>query len=482
LKKVFAFVIIIPSAILLAYLFNYFFLDLSTRSTIERGLLLFFLTCPLIFVFYMLWLDGVKFDAIRNLKISLNWNSVRDNSAGILLALSFFVIYLNFGIKLNNFGLGQVDNLLDADISSWMRRFSAPHIKDFPMRGPHPFAYFIFRPFGLSLNVLTHDPTLSAILLNTLAGGICVFLAWLFLKRQFQNKTYAFLMAGLLGVSASHFFFGSVIETYIFSALALILFFLLLQSDSTSLMLLAASSALTFGITITNFMQNLIGFVSARPRLRDIIRFAGWAVSISLILSFIHAAVYPASKLFFLLQEQQGEQSFFLQISIWPRWRIIGRIIYLVRTILMNTIVAPNVFILRQEVGSYIPEYHFWKLTPGTFHQAGYDALGKILVFIWMLILLTSVVVFFWNLIRTRKTDLSLPLALCILFNFVLHIDYGQELFLYSPDWAYALVFFAAFGLAPFAKNRFFQAGLLVFLILLGNHRRVDKSIYGIDT
>jgi len=63
--------------------------------------------------------------------------------------------------------------------------------------------------------------------------------------------------------------------------------------------------------------------------------------------------------------------------------------------------------------------------------------------------------------------DLSLALGLCVLFNFALHLNYGYEPFLYSPDWAYALIFFVALSLGSLAKNRFFQSGLLVFLILL---------------
>jgi hypothetical protein len=48
-----------------------------------------------------------------------------------------------------------------------------------------------------------------------------------------------------------------------------------------------------------------------------------------------------------------------------------------------------------------------------------------------------------------------------------LHLGYGWEPFLYSPDWAYALIFFVAVSLAPLAKNRLFQGVMLVFLILL---------------
>ena len=78
-----------------------------------------------------------------------------------------------------------------------------------------------------------------------------------------------------------------------------------------------------------------------------------------------------------------------------------------------------------------------------------------------------SGIFFLWNLIRTRKVDLSLAFALSLLFNFILHLSYGFEPFLYSPDWAYALIFFVGLSLAPLARNRFFQGGMLVFLILL---------------
>jgi uncharacterized membrane protein len=61
----------------------------------------------------------------------------------------------------------------------------------------------------------------------------------------------------------------------------------------------------------------------------------------------------------------------------------------------------------------------------------------------------------------------SLAFVFAILFNFVLHLSYGYEPFLYSPDWAYALIFFVALSLAPLAKNRLFQVGMLAFLILL---------------
>lgn len=466
LKRIIGFLLIAAISFFVSYAVNYSFLNLAARSPIDQKLALFFLSCALTYILFMLWVDGVKIGGTW-IPPRLTRDSWRENFPGIALATLFLLVYLRFGMTLNNFGVGQVDNLFDADVGSWMRRISSPDVRDFEMRGPHPFTYFIFQPFGRFLNLFTQDPTFSAILFNALAGGACVFLMWLFVKGKFGSRTYAFLMASLLGLTSAHFFFGSVIETYIYSALALLLFFLLVGTGNASASALTLAGVLTFGITLTNFVQTLIGFVIARPRLREIIRFAGWALSISLLLTYLHAYIYPASKLFFLVPDVENESKFLSGINGQPDWYIVGRLMYLTRTILLYSVIAPKVFILTAEVGSTIPEFRFYRISPGIFHQTDYDGLGQILIIVWALALAVSGAVFLWKLIRERKAELPLAFALCILFNFAIHVNYGQELFLYSPDWTYALILFAAFGLAPFAKNRLFQIGMLVFLALL---------------
>lgn len=466
LKRIFGFILIAAFSVLVSYGVNSQFLRLAERSDIDQKLMVFFLACALTYVLFMLWVDGVR--------LQWKWNPPRmtlapfiDNLPGIALAILFVLAYLRFAVTFNNFGVGQVDNLFDADVGSWMRRISSDDVKDFEMRGPHPFTYFIFRPFGMTLNLFTQDPTYSAILFNVLTGGTCVFLMWLLVKRRFGSKVYAFLMASLLGVSASHFALGSIIETYIYSALALVLFCLLIVNEESPLSSLVAIGVLTFGITLTNFVQNLIAFIVSRPRWREIVRFTGWTMAVSLLLTYLHAYIYPASKLFFLVPDVQNEDKFFLDIFLLKDWMIEGRILYLVRTLVFYSVIAPKVFILTEEVGATIPEFRFYKISIGTFHQADYDGLGQSLVLVWALMLAVSGLVLLWRLFRERKVELSLAMVLCLLFNFAIHVNYGQELFLYSPDWTYALILFAAYGLSPFAKNRFFQAGLLVFIILL---------------
>jgi hypothetical protein len=304
-------------------------------------------------------------------------------------------------------------------------------------------------------------------LLNTLAGAFCVFLAWAFIKNQFRNRVYAFLIAALLGLSTSHLFFSSVIETYIFSAAALISFFLLLQTRKDSIASQIVLSVITFGITLTNFVQNFIGFFISRPRLKDIIRFSGLVLSVGMLLSLLHAAWYPSARLFFLPSDTGEEVNFTISVFKDPSWRAIGRVMLLIRTILLYTVIAPEPYVFRTDVGGTFPRFNFFKIAPEEFSLSSYHGLDNVLVFVWAAMLLVAGMVFLWKLMRSRKADLSLAFVLCLLFNFVLHLNYGYEPFLYSPDWAYALIFFVAFGLAPFAKSRWFQGGLLAFLLLL---------------
>ncbi len=454
-------------AFVIAFVFNFFFLNLFGRPLIDQALLLTVSTGALTYLifsafeFRRLPLMG-KFQFDRKAFETF----FRENLPGILLALFFFIIYIYIGLILNRPGIDTTDNYLDADNSTWITRIAAPGGFATEMRGPHPFAYFIFRPLGWILNLFTRNPLYSAILLNTFAGALCVFMAWMFIKRQFQNSIYALLIASLLGLSTAHIFFGSVVESYIFSAATLIGFTLLLQTQKPT-ETLAAASLLTFGITLTNFVQNFIGMLVSRPRWKELFRFTALTISLGVILSLLHAAWYPSSKLFFLLSGVHAEEEFSFSVFSEPSWKVIGRIILLVRTILLYAVIAPRPHVFTSEVGGTFPRFNFFKMSPGEFAFSNYDGLGNLLIIAWAALLLTAGIVFLWNLIRARKVDLSLAFVLSILFNFALHLNYGYEPFLYSADWTYALIFFVAFGLAPFAKYRWFQFGLFIFLALL---------------
>jgi hypothetical protein len=471
----------VMTGFLLGLVFTILFSHLLQRSLLDQIMLVIFSTAAFGYLTFSV-LESGELPSMPKLRFDLNAVIVflREKLPAILLSLSFLAVYIYLGSRLNNPRINTTDNYLDADNSTWVTRIAESAGSQMEMRGPHPFAYFVFRPLGWLLNLFTRNPNLSAILLNAFAGCLCVFLTWMFMENQFKDRIYASLIAALLGLSTSHLWFGSLVETYIFSAAALIGFYLLLQTRKESTGSLVAMSLLTFGITFTNFVQNFIGFMVSRPRLRDIIRFAGLTISIGVIISLAHAAWYPSAKLFFVPSDAQTEGEFATSIFQQPTWKALGRVVLLVRTIVLYSIIAPRPFVFTTEVGGTFPRFNFFKVSPDGFLLSSYHGLGNILVVIWAGLLFFAFAAFLWNLVRTRKAGLSLAFALCLVFNFALHLNYGYEPFLYSPDWTYALILFVALGLAPFAKNRWFQVCLLAFLILLAyNQWEFFKFVFG---
>ena len=493
MKPLFRFFLSIPLALVVSFAFNFFFLNLFERSSIDQVLLMAFSTAALGCLIFLAWGNISESGGLRlpKLKTVSLLPLLREHAPGIVLAILFFAAYIYFGLQLNFADSDTTDNFLDADNYPWMHRISAPDGYQLEMRGPHPFAYFILRPFGLSLNLFTSNPALSAILLNTFVGALCVFMAWVFIKRQSKNSIYALLIASLLGLSTSHFFFGAVVESYIFSAAALIGFVLTLQKRGETLFAPVTMSVITFGITLTNFAQTFIGFVVDQLQNLSrktfgaffvrVFKFTALALSLGIVISVIHAALYPSSRLFFQLSDAQVEEDFSLSVFQGPQWKLTGRIILLIRTVLLYTVIAPKPFVFGKEVGAWLPYFNFFKITPEVYSYSSYNGLGNILVYAWAALLLLSGVFFLWNLLHTRKVDLSLAFALSLLFNFILHIAYGFEPILYSPDWAYALIFFMGISLMPLGRNRFFQGAMLLFLILLA-YNQVHFFQFVLDT
>lgn len=457
---------------ILALIFNAAFLGLFDRPDVDKGILLFLSTIAAsCLIYFLIGSSREIFNSLRSLKISLHrdvfLSFIRNNSGGLLLALVFFCIYTYIGLKINIPGIDTVDNFFDADNTSWIARIAGPGGGGYEMRGPHPFAFFIFRPLGWMLTLLTNDFFLSAVLINTFAGGLVVFFTWVFINNETKNRNYAVLMAGLLGLSTAQIIFGSVVESYIFSAASLVGFFIVIQLRKNSMALLVLVSLITFGITLTNFVQNTIGFILIRPRWREILRFVAVTVSAGIVLSLMHAAWYPSTRLFFLPSEAQAEKEFTYSIFTEDPWRAVGRVQLILRTIFLYSVIAPKPYVFVEEVGGTFPRFNFFKIIPGTFSFSSYDGLGNAIILVWAILLFASGMIFIRSLLKTRKADICLAFVLCIIFNFILHLNYGYEPFLYSPDWTYALVLFVALSLAPFANIRVFHAALAVFLILV---------------
>jgi hypothetical protein len=98
---------------------------------------------------------------------------------------------------------------------------------------------------------------------------------------------------------------------------------------------------------------------------------------------------------------------------------------------------------------------------------ASYKGLGNIPLALWLALLAGSFLAFAKNIRSSKHVPLMLGLLGTLAFNFLMHLFYGTELFLYTSYWMYALVFFIALALSEFAYKKWFEYTLTIFLLVL---------------
>jgi len=407
----------------------------------------------------------------EHLKQTRLFKLTQENLPGLLLALFFLGTYLVFAESINFPGFRTLDQFFDTDISEWLARLTSTTLQDVSIVRPvHPAVLLFLRPPVWFLSILVNGDRLQAVfLMNALAGALCVMLTWLIVKRASGNTTFSLIMASILGVSSSHLLLSSMLETYIYSAMALLFFTFLIQDERTSLKFTVPAGIVVFGITVTNLIQTCLLYFFNHPRIKVIVKYILIVVFITAALNLLQVWMYPNARSLFQPANLAREQYY-----IWNpfefSWRTMGRFSLIARAIPLYGIVAPTPFILKEELGVEFPNFRTYQILLGEFHVAGYRGLADVTVKFWIVILGIAGILFILNLLRSPKQALlPLSLLLCLGFSFTLHLVYGDDPMLYSPNWVYALVLFVALALQRWADQRWLQFVMIAFLILLMN-------------
>ena len=129
----------------------------------------------------------------------------------------------------------------------------------------------------------------------------------------------------------------------------------------------------------------------------------------------------------------------------------------------LHSMVAPDPLIIEEE----IPFLKVWIFKAEPMRLSEYETFfGLALALIWIALSLLGGFLFLKDL---RKADhrFSFTFILLLIFNFVLHLNYGKDLFLYAANWTYAIVLLLSLAWRELADKKWFQWLLLVFLALL---------------
>jgi len=266
---------------------------------------------------------------------------------GLALAGIFFISYFVLAILFNRTELYMIDSLFEGDHSYWLNFFGvdAVHIQP-KIRAVHPLVYLFLRPLSWLASLFLNGNTYYATLLVIAAtGAIAVFLFWLFLHEHGLPQPFPLLLASIFGATTTHLLFGAFAESYIFSAVAILLFFVLTQRKSASLKSLVPAGLLVFGITISNIIQTLTALFFVRKNLKLVIRYLFILLVVAVLLSFVNNALYPhESGYFFVPSNLLHEQKYSQSVFDFPAWKLQGRVYTVVRSILFYDVVAPSAF------------------------------------------------------------------------------------------------------------------------------------------
>jgi hypothetical protein len=395
------------------------------------------------------------------------FNFLNDNLPGVYAGGMFFLINLVIARALNHPALTVNSVLFESDAGPWLFILGSP-TEDVINRAVHPLVLITLRPLVRFVTLFTADQwQLAPILVVAATSGLCVFMAWLFVKRATAQPAYAFIFAIMLGSTASHLVFGSLTDTYIFGAASLIFFLLLVQAKETRFSVLVPAGLLVFGITVTNVAQSAIALLSNHFGFKRLLRFGLTLAAAAVALTFLTSALFPNRQtLFFVPGDIAFEGNFVKPVRESPVESLKRKAEVVSRTMLLYGVVAPTPL----EVTANKPPRPTIDLKTydvRTDKLASYKGWGNLPLALW-LVLLAGAFIF---LAKDWRTSPHLPLILGLLgslaFNFFLHMNYGTELFLYSIYWTYALAFFFALAFAKLSGKTWFENFLAVFVLTL---------------
>ena len=380
---------------------------------------------------------------------------VKQHLPGILLAACLFIVYFSLAMSFNLPQANTNNIFFASDSSSWRNWIAAETPRSSPMRAAHPLALLLLRPLVIVFAfLLGGDWFYGGLLLIALLAGLTVFLSWHLVRQAGGSPFAAYCFALVLGASASHLVFGALFESYIASAFGLVLFLVILTSPKENTRGLVKAGVWVFGLTLTNLAQSLIVLLAVRRKIKPVLMVGGSVVGVAAALSLLQKWLFSNATLFFLPGGFTGEARFFQ----YQPGELLARLDLLLKNMLAYSMAGTHPFV--RAVGHPFPRFNFLGFTWRNYPWFGFAAVG-----LWGLAVLLALVLFIRG--RPKLNGLALGLLLALGFNAALHLIYGFEIFLYSANWLYALVFFVALMLLPYMEKWWGRVFAVVFLVLL---------------
>lgn len=313
----------------------------------------------------------------------------------------------------------------------------------------HPLFVLFFNPVGVFLTRVTGSQELAGRLLSSVLGAATVVLAAEFFIAAGLGLVRSWLWACILGFSTAPLFWSSAPECSVFSGAALVLMSLLTLVRRDRLASSVAAGVLVLGTTLSNFAQAILLFrAGVRPGRGRMVRvglFATIVLAFAIGLSIAQRILYPTAVWFFVPAPYAEDIGYLAKLDapalVAERAALVADHLLLFNIVAPRPHVVPLDTTLTDAVVRNIRALLPARLPPPqiTFEAHGLATMyreGGLAVFLWIALTVLAVV----RARKSRMTPIRSALLLCIAFNGALHLLYGDALFVYAPDWTFAVV------------------------------------------
>ncbi len=396
----------------------------------------------------------------------------------IYLALFLFFggTYFGWGMAFGKVGgYEYVNALLNADHERVIRDLTVV-AANHDRTDAHPLFVLLLNPVGVLLTKALGSRLTAAVLMNSVAGALCVTLTRAFLRRAGLSEIPAVLCAAILGLSSSHIFFGSTPETWIFAALAVILLFLLAFTAPGRMFAFLPAGIFALGMVTSNMVAAAVAYaVSTWKRIPFKAVFAKTALFGVLVtvcaaaLSVVQKFLYPRTTIFVLPEVYRLELGTYSPVVRYfhdlTAGYLLTRAAKVAVTFLLYNFVAPATVVNWCSTGGYcLPLKPFADVD-----LSGLSPLGFVAAAIWVGLILWAGYSFIKH--KGNRTPVLFGLLTVLAFNLAFYFFYGTTLYVYAISTAFPLLASVALALRPYdrpgTKGYYVLAGTLTCFLLL---------------
>lgn len=332
----------------------------------------------------------------------------------------------------------------------------------------HPLFVLLLNPVGVLFTKAFGSQLTAAVLMNSVAGALCVVMTKAFLRRAGLSELIAVLFAAILGLSSTHIFFGSTPETWIFAAAGVILLFNLAVFTPGSTSRFLPAGIFAAGMCTPNFVPAVIAFgagvyksVSFRVVIVKTLIFGFLITGCVAALSIVQKFLYPRSVLFFLPEVYRNELGayspvvkYFGGLELSYLWARLGE---LAGPLFLYNLIAPETVVNWCSAGRFcLPLKPFVDVD-----LSRLSPLGLVAAAIWVGLIIWAAYSFIKH--KENRTPVLIGLLLTLAFGLAFYYFYGTTLYVYAISTAFPLLASVALALRPYDRP-----GTKAFYVLTG--------------